>query len=174
MSTPTSSHFRVVSPKRRMMLTGLGAGVCAAMVGVLRWPGIEAETETAPAGTSTKPLSQPAGEPSSPPLDTAVEPLLIPARMSREWFLPHLRSDFAVDSHSPLRLVEISMASDLRNGAISYTAFTLLFEGPANCGTPEGIHRLRHETLGDMDLFLSPVGRSTARACYEAAFTLKS
>jgi len=94
--------------------------------------------------------------------------------LSREWFLPHLRSDFQVADHGPLRLIAVSPASDLRNGAISYTAFTLLFEGPVNCDTPEGIHRLRHDTLGEMDLFLSPVGHSADRTCYEAAFTLKS
>jgi hypothetical protein len=94
--------------------------------------------------------------------------------MSREWFLPHLRDPFDIEGHGPMRLIEISPATALHNGAISYTAFTLLFEAPENCDTPEGIHRLRHATLGEMDLFLTPVGRPAARTCYEAAFTLKS
>lgn len=107
-------------------------------------------------------------------METTADAPLIPAQLSREWFLPHLQGHFQVANHSPLRLSEISPSTGLRNGAISYTAFTLLFEGPANCDTPEGIHRLRHEVLGEMDLFLSPVGRPGNRACYEAAFTLKS
>lgn len=170
MNTPTT-NFRVPSPKRRMMLAGLGAGMCAAVVGALRWPGTESagNAEKSPA----RPPKTGGAEQISSSEITAEAPLM-PAHLSREWFAPHLQSSFQVANHSPLRLVEISPATALRNGAISYTAFTLLFEGPPNCDTPEGIHRLRHETLGEMDLFLSPVGRPSSRACYEAAFTLKS
>ena len=173
MSTPSTPAFRVVSPKRRMMLAGLGAGVCTAVVAALRWPKSETQTSANVGKSPLRPVQATDGQPASFP-ETSVEPLLVPAKMSREWFVPHLRSAFEVAGSPPLRLVEISEASDLKNGAISYTAFTLLFEGPANCDTPEGIHRLRHETLGEMDLFLSPVGRSATRTCYEAAFTLKS
>lgn len=154
-----------------MMLAGLGAGVCAAVVGALRWPKTESvrNVEKSP----VRPPQTAHAEQNSL-ADTTGEAPLIPAQLSREWFLPHLQSHFQVANHFPLRLAEISPETGLRNGAISYTAFTLLFEGPANCDTPEGIHRLQHEVLGEMDLFLSPVGRPSTRACYEAAFTLKS
>jgi hypothetical protein len=170
MNTP-STDFRVLSPKRRMMLAGLGAGMCAAVVGALRWPRTESagNAERSPARPPRTGNAEQASIPHSTGDDCAV-----PAQLSREWFLPHLQSRFQVADRSPLRLAEISPATGLRNGAISYTAFTLLFEGPANCDTPEAIHRLRHEVLGEMDLFLSPVGRSGTRVCYEAAFTLKS
>jgi hypothetical protein len=170
MNTP-STDFRVLSPKRRMMLAGLGAGMCAAVVGALRWPRTES------AGNPEQRTSRPpkiVDEKQNPSLETAGDAPLIPSPMSREWFLPHLRDDFEIEGHGPMRLIEISPGTGLRNGAISYTAFTLLFEGPANCDTPEGIHRLHHGALGEMDLFLAPVGRSTVRTCYEAAFTLKS
>jgi hypothetical protein len=171
MSTPSTSNFSVLSPKRRMMLAGLGAGMCAAVVGALRWP----KTEYAE-NTDKSPV-RPSRDSDAAPIssaETADDAPLTPPQLSREWFLPHLRSDFQMADHPPLRLAEISPATGMRNGAISYTAFTLLFEGPTNCDTPEGIHRLRHETLGEMDLFLSPVGRPGARPYYEAAFTLKS
>jgi hypothetical protein len=171
MSTPSTSNFRVLSPKRRMMLAGLGAGMCAAVVGALRWP------KTESAGNAEKSPVRPPRDSDAARISSAEtddDAPLTPTHWSREWFLPHLRSNFQMAGHPTLRLAEISPATGMQNGAISYTAFTLLFEGPANCDTPEGIHRLRHETLGEMDLFLSPVGRPGARPYYQAAFTLKS
>lgn len=171
MNTPTTPDFRVPSPKRRMMLAGLGAGLCAAAVGALRWP--KTESVRNDEKTPARPPKTRAAEQDSL-AETTGEPLSIPAQLSREWFLPHLRSSFQIADRPPLRLTEISPSTSLRNGAISYIAFTVLFEGPANCDTPEGIHHLSHAVLGEMDLFLSPVGRPNGRTCYEAAFTLKS
>jgi hypothetical protein len=174
MSTPVTPDFRVVSPKRRMMLAGLSAGLCGAIFAALRWPaspGQDPKDQVRPlqakAPGKTSPIEISADE-------TAGVETINPSPWSREWFSPHVRSDFQVADHGSLRLIEVSPASELHNGAVAYTSFTLLFEGPADPVTPEGIHRLSHGVLGEMDLFLTPVGRPTTRTCYEAAFTLKS
>ena len=38
------------------------------------------------------------------------------------------------------------------------------------CLMPQGIHRLTHSNLGELELFLVPVGRDSAGFQYEAAF----
>jgi hypothetical protein len=151
------------------MLAGFGAGVCGAIFAALRWP----ESVGNDSKDSARPIQTKATGQAPPTEFTANETATIPSSWSREWFSPHVRSEFQVADYGSLRLIEVSPASELRNGPVSYAAFTLLFEGPTDLVTPEGIHRLKHEVLGEMDLFLSPVGRPGLRAYYEAAFTRK-
>jgi len=46
--------------------------------------------------------------------------------------------------------------------------FSLVFCGAA--ALPQGTHRLAHADLGDLDLFLVPIGRDGDLTKYEAAF----
>ena len=48
--------------------------------------------------------------------------------------------------------------------------FSLLFQGPAAPVLAQGTYRLAHEELGDLDLFLVPVGPGAGGMRYEAAF----
>ena len=48
--------------------------------------------------------------------------------------------------------------------------FSLFFHGPSNPFVPQGIHKLRHAHLGELELFLVPVGRDKDGFQYEAAF----
>ncbi len=49
-------------------------------------------------------------------------------------------------------------------------SFALRFVGPAGLPLRQGTHRLRHESLGDLDIFLVPVGRPAKTYTYEAIF----
>jgi hypothetical protein len=51
-------------------------------------------------------------------------------------------------------------------------AFSLFFHGPLEQFLPQGIHTLQHEPLGEMEIFLVPVGRDASGFLYEAAFNL--
>lgn len=51
------------------------------------------------------------------------------------------------------------------------TPFSLLFRGPAQPILPQAIHRLTHEQLGSLDLFLVPLGPDRDGARYEAIFS---
>ena len=46
--------------------------------------------------------------------------------------------------------------------------FSLVFRGQA--GLPQGTYRLTHPDLGDLDVFLVPIGRDGDETRYEAAF----
>lgn len=48
--------------------------------------------------------------------------------------------------------------------------FSLVFRGPAAPGLAQGIHRLTHAELGELDLFLVPLGPDAEGMRYEAAF----
>jgi len=48
--------------------------------------------------------------------------------------------------------------------------FSLLFEGPGTPALDQSIHQLRHADLGELDLFLVPIGPRGDGMGYEAAF----
>lgn len=90
-----------------------------------------------------------------------------------EDFEPLAGSGFTVDSANPagapvvLQLVEVQRRP---GGALGRDPFSLTFEGPRSTFLPQGTRRLVHERLGELDLFLVPVGMTEAAYQYEAVF----
>ena len=48
--------------------------------------------------------------------------------------------------------------------------FNLTFVGPPNVRLPQRTYKLRHATLGEMEIFLVPVGADKTSISYEAVF----
>lgn len=48
--------------------------------------------------------------------------------------------------------------------------FSLIFEGAETESFQQGSHKIEHETLGVVDVFLVPVGQSGDKIIYEAIF----
>jgi hypothetical protein len=48
--------------------------------------------------------------------------------------------------------------------------FSILFRGPADKFMPQRIHKLKHHRLGEMDIFLVPVGHDKEGFYYQAVF----
>lgn len=48
--------------------------------------------------------------------------------------------------------------------------FSLVFRGPVAPVLPQGTFRVRHDGLGELELFLVPIGRDDTGLRYEAAF----
>ena len=48
--------------------------------------------------------------------------------------------------------------------------FALLFHGPQNPFLPQSIYHVEHDQLGELDIFLVPVGRDQNGFQYEAVF----
>ena len=44
--------------------------------------------------------------------------------------------------------------------------FSLVFNGPADTFLPQGTYAMRHDALGEFDLFLVPVGENQAKTQY--------
>jgi hypothetical protein len=49
-------------------------------------------------------------------------------------------------------------------------AFSLFFHGPSDPFMLQGIHKLKHENLGELGIFLVPIGQDNDGFQYEAVF----
>lgn len=49
--------------------------------------------------------------------------------------------------------------------------YSLVFRGPSAPVLPQRIYRLRHDRMGDLELFLVPIGPDSEGMRYEAIFT---
>jgi len=61
---------------------------------------------------------------------------------------------------------------ELKSGNISpmYESFSLLFRGDGGTVHEQRTYLMKHATVGEFDLFLTPVGRSEQGTFYEAVF----
>ena len=93
--------------------------------------------------------------------------------LTRETFAPLVDSTFAVGDPGAtalgLRLAATGPAGAGASG--TREPFSLLFQGPLRPLLPQGIHRLLHPELGEIAIFLVPVGRLGQAMQYEAIFT---
>ena len=55
--------------------------------------------------------------------------------------------------------------------ADSRTPFSLVFVTPGETVAPQGIRALRHADLGELSLFLVPIGQDAAGVRYQAIFS---
>jgi len=72
-----------------------------------------------------------------------------------------------------MELTEAAEGSDPAGVGPDGTArnqFSLVFRGPVAPVLPQAIYRLVHAELGELDLFLVPIGPDAAGMRYEAAF----
>jgi hypothetical protein len=51
------------------------------------------------------------------------------------------------------------------------TPFSLVFRGPLQPVMPQRTYRIEHADLGELDIFLVPIGRDPQGVRYEAVFT---
>jgi hypothetical protein len=51
------------------------------------------------------------------------------------------------------------------------TPFSLVFRGPPQFVLPQRIYRFEHDVLGEVDIFVVPIGRTAAGVAYEAIFS---
>jgi hypothetical protein len=90
--------------------------------------------------------------------------------VTRSAFAACLDTDFIVvanpDAPFPLRLIQVNEGY----ANPGWDTFTLLFQGPPQNFLPQATYRLRHEQLGELDIFLVPVGQDKSGFHYEAVF----
>ncbi len=95
-------------------------------------------------------------------------------------FAPVVGDDFTLDAGDAGTLVlRLTGATPLDDRAAPRsdfpgrrrTPFSLLFEGPPESMLVQRTHRLAHTDLGELDIFLVPVGRVPDALLYEAVFT---
>lgn len=89
--------------------------------------------------------------------------------------------DFARHQHERFRVavengqvdLELIEATDLGPAAVVAARrrnFSLIFRGPRETVLPQRIHCLKHDALGEIQIFLVPIGPDAAGMRYEAVF----
>jgi hypothetical protein len=92
---------------------------------------------------------------------------------SLETFSPHVGDTFWIrlsDGRVETRLVEAHPWGSGGNGQ-SRAPFSLVFAGPGRFVLPQQIYRVEHEVLGEMEIFLVPIGPQREGMRYEAVFS---
>jgi len=79
---------------------------------------------------------------------------------SRFWLLDERSEPYALD------LIELANAYSTPR----QEQFALRFRGDRNWIYPQGIYPMKHEAMGDFELFLVPIGRDETGTFYEAVF----
>lgn len=88
------------------------------------------------------------------------------------------RGDFSGCLHTRFRVkdelpdefdLELVQVSDLRSSP-QQVNFSIIFQGPQERFMPQRIYRLEHNRLGELELFLVPIGQKGETIQYEAVF----
>jgi hypothetical protein len=83
-------------------------------------------------------------------------------------FTPHLHTQFQIVGEEKLEL-ELTSATDHSNAQLEQ--FSLIFTGAVSPCLPQRLYALSHPHMGDVELFLVPVGPDKTGMQYEAAFS---
>lgn len=94
--------------------------------------------------------------------------------ISHEDFEPYAGSKFCLlDSGTTttvLDLLEITPLKSLAGPALARIPFSLIFRSADQHVLPQRLYRMAHDDMGEMDIFIVPLGRDAEGVLYEAAF----
>lgn len=96
--------------------------------------------------------------------------------LTHEHFAGRVGEPFAVSFGSRELALELVQAAEGREpggrgpDGQERQQFSLVFRGPATPVMPQGTYPLVHKALGDLELFLVPIGLDAEGMRYEAAF----
>jgi uncharacterized protein DUF6916 len=93
-----------------------------------------------------------------------------------ERFSQNVNTKFTVkvDSAEPvdLELVEVAVRANEANEQAGMERFSTFFHGPANFFLPQQTYEMTHPQMGELQIFLVPVGENERGYRYEAVFNL--
>jgi hypothetical protein len=90
--------------------------------------------------------------------------------LTAEQFSEHVDSNFEMHyGQSQIAALKLLSVTDL-NSTPRQVQFSLEFLAPLDAPLRQGLFRLNHEKLGQLDLFLVPVARDKEGLHYEAVF----
>lgn len=94
-------------------------------------------------------------------------------QLTLEDFEPLIGATFELDNGSETRSAQLLQARGGRGGGGDFRApFSLIVRAEmAGDYWPQGTYRLRHPTLGELDLFMVPIGPDGEGMRYEISFS---
>ena len=93
--------------------------------------------------------------------------------LTEQEFSKHVGSDFKVilsDGELTLTLAETKAYMPKENEEHGMERFSVLFDGPPKLILPQHTYSMRHEQMGDFDIFMTALERDEERVRYEAVF----
>lgn len=93
-------------------------------------------------------------------------------RLTIETFAGRLGEAFTLvadEQRLPTELVEATVHGEATE--TGRAPFSIVFRGPADPVLPQRIYHFEHAELGDLELFVVPIGRDAEGVLYEAVFT---
>lgn len=160
---------------RRKVLTLSGLGAVAGVATYLGWARISVAPHVASSTTKT-PVAAAKPMPIEEALPAETAGAEAARLFEREAFVPHVNSEFTIihegDDSASCRLIEVGAASRMSSSKQTFSSFTLLFEAQPSFLRAGGFCKVQHAKMGEMQFFLSPVGKPGQKALLEAVFSL--
>lgn len=98
----------------------------------------------------------------------------MPSNLTAEAFAENLNTKFRVRVESPrpveLELTEVKVYNAGENEHGGMERFSLFLHGPGDLYLPQHTYALEHASMGELDLFIVPVGRDERGFLYEVVF----
>ena len=90
--------------------------------------------------------------------------------LHKENWSPFVQQSFlSAEQNITFELIEVAGLG--RKPGTAREPYSLIFRGPAEPVLEQGIVSLKHSGLGDVAIFLVPIGPDSQGMCYEAVFT---
>lgn len=91
-------------------------------------------------------------------------------KITKEMFAESVKTKFRIKTETP-EPVELELV-ELTEGVSSsrHEQFSLIFHGPKNPFLPQMIYQMENEKLGELEIFLVPLGKIPDGFKYEAVF----
>jgi hypothetical protein len=93
--------------------------------------------------------------------------------LTHDEFSKHVGTQFKIalaESELSLTLVEVKAYMPGENEQDGMERFSVFFDGPGGLLLPQQTYLLRHEQMGEFDIFLTPISGDANRTRYEAVF----
>ena len=103
----------------------------------------------------------------------ALKESTMPATLTEQEFSKHLNSKFQLKLENrelELELVEVKGYPAGPNERSGMERFSVFFEGPSDVYLPQRLYPLKHERMGDFEIFLVPIAQNENGYRYEAVF----
>jgi len=88
-----------------------------------------------------------------------------------ESFEGRVDEGFRLDADEETLELRLAECERLGEPAIERVPFSVVFVGPREPVLPQRIYRLAHDELGELEIFLVPIGQDADGTRYEAVFT---
>src|SRR5205809_7564900 len=95
------------------------------------------------------------------------------ANLTQDEFAKHVGTTFQLkldQGDLALQLTEVKAYLPRENEQHGMERFSIFFDGPGSMRLPQGIFSLRHEAMGEIEIFLVPISGDEKGYRYEAVF----